>query len=94
MTPKYSDRCSSLYTNIKMKHRKTLLYNVVFLARRLAACVIIAFMAYYPIAQAQFMCLSAAAVVVYSASVLPFTGSSLNFLDVGNEITILAICYL
>ena len=79
--------------NLKTQNFASLLYNVVFLGRRLIACLLIVFASNAPVAQLHIISFSSSAVVAYSLHVLPFTDKTLNVLDISNELSIAIICY-
>ena len=82
-----------MYEGLNVKSRIALVFNAIFIGRRLILALSITFVPNTAF-QVQLILLSSIATFVYSCSVRPFTENSVNFMDMFNETTIMLLSYL
>jgi len=83
----------TLYEGIDITNTSAILYNMIFIGRRLFFAAVIVFCSWFPAFQVQTILWTSMGTVVYSAAVRPFTDMSMNYLDVLNEATIMFVAY-
>lgn len=83
----------TLYKELRAYSKFALLYNVVYMVRRLAFVLIALALPKYPFAQAMLVILSSILVLIYVILARPFSIQSLNRLEYFNELCILIASY-
>lgn len=83
----------SSYFQIRTNSKAALLYNVLFMLRRLVYAATAVFLAKYPPLQALILILQSLIHILYVVSVRPFEEMSLNLMELFNEATVLLATY-
>lgn len=80
---------------LKINSKAALLFNVIYMLRRLLIAVLALMLPASSYAQVQIMIIHCVAVVIYTAHVRPFVLPLLNNMEIFNEMCILAAsCHL
>ena len=81
----------SLCEEIRFEHKLALLFNLLFLLRRVVFILTVTLLVDYPVLQLQVFMLMSLLMLIYLVHVKPFTEQSCNRLECFNELTILAV---
>lgn len=90
--PEYVQRLGSVYDGLKTESKMALLYNVLFLSRRLMFSYIVVFVD-YPVLQIQMLFYQSILMIMYLMYFRPFELNELNNIEIFNELTILISAY-
>lgn len=83
----------SLYNDLRVAGKASLLFNVVFMLRRLLLAVTIVALQKYPYFQIQIILISSVFMIEFTVLTLPFTSAEMNYLELFNEVCILGVSY-
>ncbi|CDW76643.1 UNKNOWN [Stylonychia lemnae] len=89
-------RIGALYNEIRVTNNDkniTILYNVIYLLRRLSFSLVAVTLQDYPCQQIQSFQLTSILILIYDISVKPFETRKLNLIEIFNEMTILVVSY-
>ena len=90
---KVEESYGSLYENINTNSKMALMFNLIYLCRRMVFAVLSVYCIDYPNFQIQFMVLHSALVCMYILLVRPFETNLLNYQELFNEVCILGVSY-
>ena len=83
----------STYSEIKTDSKAALLYNVIFMLRRLLFSLIAVVMDGSPVLQVQLLIFHCILMLIYNILVQPFEEPTLNYLEIFNELCIIVAAY-
>lgn len=86
-------RFGSTYMELRTDSKAALMYNVVYMLRRLAFALTAVLLKSLPSIQVAFTCFQSLVVITYIAQVQPFELPLLNTMEIVNEFTILVATY-
>ena len=83
----------SLYSELKKERKMALLYNGLFVLRRLMFAYMAVFLGNYPFLQIQGLAIQSISILMYLSYTKPFKDKLSNILEMFNEICILILSY-
>lgn len=86
-------RIGSVYLELRVNSKAALLYNVLYMLRRLLFAVIATALEEHPVAQVGLLVFHCVLLLIYDVLVRPFEQPVLNRLEIFNELCILAAAY-
>ena len=89
----YKNTIGALYSQIKTKSKPALMYNVLFIARRIAFSGSALLLGRYPFFQIQLLMLQSIVMIQYLVLIRPFMNKVLNITEIFNEICIIIASY-
>lgn len=89
-----SSSLGSFYDDLKLNSKTAVLYNAIFLFRRLTLPLVLVFLAAYPYLQVMFMIFQNLLVLIYLFEVRPFETPFMNRLEIFNEACVLVSTYM
>jgi hypothetical protein len=91
--PKQIQAFGSTYLDLRTKSKSSLMYNVIYMLRRLLISVLILVFKKWPAAQIQIMIFHSILVIIYNKLARPFEDPKLNKLEIFNELCIMVSAY-
>ena len=92
-TEKCIHRFGSLYAELRTDSRFAVLYNVLYLVRRLYFVLVCLELSYFPFLQVQALIFHSILLLIFDTLVRPFHSRLLNNLEIFNEVCILGASY-
>ena len=91
-SPNFKAKFESFYENIDISRKTALLYNVLFILRRLINAAVVIFLMDYPGIQVQILIMISLLLLIYLMFIMPMETKRLNYLEIFNELCVLFSC--